>query len=246
MSAAFKVIIPARLGSTRLPAKMLADIAGQPLIQHVYAAACRSQAQEVLIATDDETIHAVVSGFGANVIMTSAAHQSGTDRLAEVAEILEWPDELIVVNVQGDEMGLPPGLINQVAGILASDDNAHMATLCERITSEDDVSNPNVVKVVATGNRHALYFSRAPIPWHKADQPQSYFRHIGIYAYRVGFLKTYSRLPRCALEQKESLEQLRALDYGATILIEEACQPPGIGIDTTDDLERARELVSKM
>ncbi len=242
MAAMFKVIIPARLGSTRLPGKMLLDIAGKPLIQHVYEAAKHSLAQEVLIATDDRKIQAAGAGFGANCIMTSATHQSGTDRLAEVAAALGWPDDTVVVNVQGDEIGLPAELINQTANLLMGHPEADMATLCEVITTAEDINNPNIVKVVFGSNKRALYFSRAAIPWHKADQPRQHFRHIGIYGYRAGFLKTFSALPRCELEQKESLEQLRALDYGATVLIEEASVAPGLGIDTEADLLKARQL----
>ena len=238
----FKVIIPARMASTRLPGKMLLDIAGKPLLQHVYLAAGQSKAEQVLIATDDQTIFNTARTFGAECIMTSSKHVSGTDRLAEVIDKLGFADETIIVNVQGDEMGMPPALINQVAGLLINQAAGKMATLCEPIQNEHDINDPNVVKVVFNENRHALYFSRAGIPWHKQELNKKYYRHIGLYAYRAAFLREFSRMARCELEQKESLEQLRALYYGATILIDEACAQCGIGIDTEADLKRAREL----
>ena len=238
----FKVIIPARMASTRLPGKMLLDIAGKPLLQHVYLAAGQSKAEQILIATDDQIIFNTARTFGAECIMTSSAHTSGTDRLAEVIDKLGFADETIIVNVQGDEMGMPPALINQVAGLLINQAAGKMATLCEPIRNEHDIKDPNVVKVVFNGNKQALYFSRAAIPWHKQGLNEKYYRHIGLYAYRAAFLSEFSRMPGCELEQKESLEQLRALYYGATILIDEACAQCGIGIDTAADLKRAREL----
>jgi 3-deoxy-manno-octulosonate cytidylyltransferase (CMP-KDO synthetase) len=238
----FKVIIPARLGSTRLPGKMLLHIGGKPLLQHVYTSACKSIADQVLIATDDQGIYNTANKFGAECVMTSAGHASGTDRLAEVVEKSGFADDTVIVNVQGDEMGMPPKLINQVATLLINHPRGKMATLCEEISDESDISNPNVVKVVFNQKNAAIYFSRLPIPWHKEGFTRQYFRHIGIYAYRAGFLREYSKMPRCELEQKESLEQLRALYYGVTILVEEACAQSGIGIDTEDDLQRARNL----
>jgi 3-deoxy-manno-octulosonate cytidylyltransferase (CMP-KDO synthetase) len=174
--------------------------------------------------------------------MTSAAHSSGTDRLAEAAEKLSYPDDTVIVNVQGDEMGMPPELINQVATMLINHPDNKMATLCEEISDESEIANPNVVKVIFNKYNAAIYFSRLPIPWHKEGLTKQYFRHIGIYAYRAGFLKEYTQMPRCELEQKESLEQLRALYHGETILVEEACAASGIGIDTEEDLQRARKL----
>jgi len=241
VTEAFKVIIPARLGSTRLPGKMLLEIGGKPLLQHVYTAACKSNADQVLIATDDQQICNTAKAFGAECVMTSAAHTSGTDRLAEAVEKLGLPDETIIVNVQGDEMGMPAELINQVATLLINNPAEKMATLCEEISDEKEINNPNVVKVVFNKNHAAIYFSRLPVPWHKQGLAQQYFRHIGLYAYRAGFLKEYSRLPPCELEQKESLEQLRALYHGISILVEEGRSSSGIGIDTEDDLNRARQ-----
>jgi 3-deoxy-manno-octulosonate cytidylyltransferase (CMP-KDO synthetase) len=237
----FKVIIPARLGSTRLPGKMLLEIGGKPLLQHVYYAARKSNADQILIATDDQQICNTAKAFGAECVMTSAAHTSGTDRLAEVVEKFGFPDGTVIVNVQGDEIGLPAELINQVATLLINNPAEKMATLCEEIFDEKDINNPNVVKVVFNKIHSAIYFSRLPIPWHKQGLTQQYFRHIGLYAYRAGFLKEYSHLPRCELEQKESLEQLRALYNGINILVEVARSTSGIGIDTEDDLNRARQ-----
>ena len=241
MTVPFTVIIPARMASTRLPGKMLLDIGGKPLLQHVYEAASRSEATNVIIATDNKQILDVANTFKAECMMTSVDHTSGTDRLAEAVGKLELPDDAIVVNVQGDEVGMPAQLINQVAALLASNPAGQMATLCECIADQDEIDNPNVVKVVFNENKAAIYFSRLPVPWHKADVPKKYYRHIGIYAYRAGFLKTFSHWPKCAIEQAESLEQLRALYHGATILVETACAQSGIGIDTESDLERARQ-----
>lgn len=243
MMDVFTVIIPARMASTRLPGKMLLEIAGKPLIQHVYESACRSDAEKIIIATDNDLIFKTCNSFGAECVMTSVEHVSGTDRLAEVVDKIDLPDNAIVVNVQGDELGMPPELINQVAKLLINTTECNMATICEEIVDDRDITDPNVVKVVFSKLKSAIYFSRSPVPWHKEGQTRQYFRHIGIYAYRTGFLRKYSRLPRCELEQKESLEQLRALYYGETILIEEANVPSGIGVDTESDLQRARQLI---
>lgn len=242
MAGTFKVIIPARLGSTRLPGKMLLDIGGKPLLQHVYDSACKSIADQVLIATDDQTIFNTAKKFGAECVMTSAAHTSGTDRLAEAAENLGLPDDTVIVNVQGDEVGMPPELINQVATLLINHPENKMATLCEEISDESEITSPSVVKVIFNKNNGAIYFSRLPIPWHKEGLAKQYFRHIGIYAYRAGFLREYSKMPQCELEKKESLEQLRVLYHGEAILVDEACAASGIGIDTEEDLQRARKL----
>lgn len=244
MTASFIVIIPARLGSTRLPGKMLLEIAGKPLLQHVHLAARRSHAKKVIIATDDRRIADCAAAFGAECIMTSNVHMSGTERLAEAIDKLAVADDAIIVNLQGDEIGMPSALIDQVAGLLADHPAEQMATLCEAITDRNQIEDPNVVKVVSDRNNAALYFSRAPIPWHRSGTPQNYFRHIGLYAYRAGFLREFTRMPACAIERVESLEQLRALYHGATILVAEACVASGIGIDTEADLQRARELFS--
>jgi 3-deoxy-manno-octulosonate cytidylyltransferase (CMP-KDO synthetase) len=241
----YTVIIPARYASTRLPGKPLLDIQGKPLLQHVYEAARGSMAGQVLIATDDERIEKSAGGFQAEVIRTSPHHVSGTDRIAEAVTLLSLPDDAVVVNVQGDEFGLPAALIDQVAVALNNHPEVSMATLCEKINSHEDLNNPNVVKLVLDRDNHAIYFSRAAIPWSDnaavavSCQPM---RHIGIYAYRAGFLQEFTSLPASPLEQCERLEQLRALYYGYSIFAEEAAAPCGTGIDTQADLERVRAL----
>lgn len=196
----FTVIIPARYGSSRFPGKPLVEIAGLPLLQHVHRRACGSGARRVVIATDDERIAAVARGFGAEVVMTSATHPSGTDRIAEVVGALRLDAEQVVVNLQGDEPLMPPEVLHQVADLLAQDDQAVMATVCERIHEARDVFDPNIVKVVMDERGRALYFSRAPIPWARAEfastppllpPAQPYYRHIGLYAFRAGFLRVY-------------------------------------------------------
>ena len=238
------VIIPARYASTRLPGKVLLHIAGKPLLQHIYQAACQSNAAQVLIATDDQRIFDVAKSFGAKAVMTSTKHTSGTDRLAEAVIILNEPDDKIIVNLQGDEIGMPPALIDQVAEILIKRKDGKMATLCERIDSERDIYDPNVVKVVFSKNNSAIYFSRLAIPWHRSDQQHKHFRHIGLYAYRVKFLKEFRQMTHCDLERCESLEQLRVLYHGENIYIEETCIRSGMGVDTQDDLDRARKQFS--
>lgn len=249
----FYVVIPARYASTRLPAKPLKMIAGKPMIQHVYERACASAATQVVIATDDTRIQAAVQAFGARVCMTSAAHNSGTDRLQEVVSQLGLGDEEIVVNVQGDEPLIPAAVINQVAANMAANAFASMATLSEPIHSLADFRNPNIVKVVSDQQGRALYFSRAPIPWPRdhfaqADVTQlpEFFpaqRHIGIYAYRVALLNRFVTWPQGQLEKIESLEQLRVLENGQAIHIAEACAPVPGGVDTEADLERVKALL---
>lgn len=249
----FYVVIPARYASTRLPAKPLKDIAGKPMIQHVYERACASAAREVIIATDDVRIEAAAQKFGARVCMTSDAHNSGTDRLQEVAQQLGLSADDIVVNVQGDEPLIPPAVINQVAQNLAETAAASVATLSEPIHSLVDFRNPNIVKVVADQAGRALYFSRAPIPWPRDHFAQSDInelpvsfpcqRHIGIYAYRVSLLNDFVTWPQAALETIESLEQLRILAQGAVIHIAEACVAVPGGVDTESDLQRVRALL---
>lgn len=250
----FIVIIPARFASTRLPGKPLLDIAGKPMIQHVYQQACKSEAERVVIATDDSRIEEAARAFGAEVVMTSPDHASGTDRLEEVVRKLDLSDEQIVVNVQGDEPLIPPEVINQVAQNLAAQPTAGIATLCEKIHDHEHVFNPNIVKVVFNDRGFASYFSRAPIPWardffqygKKSVIPNGaeYFRHIGMYAYRVEFLKNYVRWVPSMAEHTESLEQLRALSNGVQIHIEEAHVSPPAGVDTEEDLQRLRSLLS--
>lgn len=253
---AFTVIIPARYASTRLPGKPLQDIAGEPMIRHVCRRAGESRAGRVVVATDDERIRSACEGFGAEVQMTSSAHSSGTDRLEEVVRRLGLDDDAIVVNVQGDEPLMPPELINQVAENLMFNEEADVATLCERIHDPESLFNPNVVKVVYDCNGSAMYFSRAPIPWAREhfDSPQGrdallsvgeWHRHIGLYAYRVSLLRRFVTWPPAPPETLESLEQLRALWNGARIHVAVACKAPPAGVDTPEDLERIRTLLAR-
>lgn len=249
----FYVVIPARYASSRLPAKPLKMIADKTMIQHVYERAKLSAAKEVVIATDDQRIFDVATAFGAKVVMTSLAHNSGTDRLQEVVTQLNLADDAIVVNVQGDEPLIPKEVINQVAKNLSDNHFAAVATLSEPIHSLSDFRNPNIVKVVADTQGRALYFSRAPIPFARdhfakpdvTTLPESFIaqRHIGIYAYRVALLNRFVTWPQAALETVESLEQLRVLANGEAIHIEPACaQVPG-GVDTQEDLDRVKALL---
>lgn len=252
MSQPFVVVIPARYASTRLPGKPLQDIAGKPMIQHVWEQACKSSAQRVVIATDEPLIVAACQNFGAEVLLTRADHASGTDRLAEVAAQLELPDAAIVVNVQGDEPLIPPTLIDQVALNLAAHPEAGIATLAESIHTIETLFNPNVVKVSADINGLALTFTRAPLPWARDALALSreslpagvaYRRHIGIYAYRAGFLHNFVAWGPCALETTESLEQLRALWHGVRIHVADVSEAPPTGVDTVEDLERVRRIL---
>ena len=246
-----RVVIPARYASTRLPGKPLADIAGQPMIVRVAAAARRAKSEGVWVATDDERVAAAVREHGFEAVMTRADHVSGTDRIAEVADRLAWDDADIVVNVQGDEPLLDPALIEAVAGALRGDPDAAMATASHPLTNADDFFNPNVVKVVCDVRGRALYFSRAPIPWDRdrfADRrdalptDHSAQRHIGLYAYRVSFLRHFGELAASPLERCESLEQLRALWHGYPIQVISIDHPPAPGVDTPEDLQRVRRL----
>lgn len=249
----FDVIIPARYASTRLPGKALRVLAGRPMLEHVHLRAQESGASRVVIATDDERIAHTARNFGAEVCMTSAQHCSGTERLAEVVQLLSLGDDEIVVNVQGDEPLIPPAIINQSAQNLAARPGVPVATLCERIAEADDLFDPNVCKVVMDSEGYALYFSRAPIPWHRQafasgrqhlpDDTQ-HFRHIGLYAYRAGFLKQYAGWPASVLEQTEALEQLRILWHGQRIHVDLALETPGPGVDTEQDLARAERLLT--
>lgn len=245
----FSVVIPARFGSTRLPGKPLLDIAGKPMIQRVWEQACKSAAAQVIIATDDSRIAEISSDFGAQVCMTAAEHPSGTDRLQQVATHLGLAADHIVVNVQGDEPLMPPAVIDQVAGNLADNNSASVATLCEEISSIAEVHNPNAVKVVFDAKGMALYFSRASIPWARDDFSRdqmampgqgSWYRHIGLYAYRVGFLDRYVSWDPAPLEKLEQLEQLRALYNGERIHVEVASAPVPAGVDTAQDLAEVR------
>lgn len=251
MNLDFTVVIPARLRSTRLPGKPLLPIAGKPMVQHVWEQARRSAASRVVIATDDASIFEACQAFGAEVLMTRVDHESGTDRLAEVAVQLGLPSEAIVVNVQGDEPLIPPVIIDQVAANLAANPHAGIATLAEPIHEPQAVFNPNAVKVVSDKNGLALSFSRAPLPWARdafskgQELPPGvpYRRHIGMYAYRVGFLHDFVGWGPCWLEQTEALEQLRALWHGVRIHVEDAIEAPAVGVDTPEDLERVRRLL---
>ncbi|QWF71497.1 3-deoxy-manno-octulosonate cytidylyltransferase [Methylomonas paludis] len=247
MSLAFKVVIPARYGSTRLPGKPLLDIAGQPMIAHVCARALAAEAEQVVIATDDQRIYDTVSALGLQVVMTAAEHQSGTERIAETAQLLGWSEDTIVVNLQGDEPLIPPAYIQAAAQALAGQTQAGIATLAARISDPEELFNPNAVKVVLDKDGYALYFSRAPIPWHRTGFPQpdpallvknSYFRHIGMYAYSVGFLQRYCLWQSSPLESQEALEQLRILWHGEKIRVAVVEQAPEAGVDTPADLER--------
>ena len=247
----FSVVIPARYASTRLPGKVLIDLAGKPMVQRVYDQAKQSSASNVIVATDDDRIQSVVEGFGGVSCMTSPRHPSGTDRLQEVAELLEYNDDQVIVNVQGDEPLVPPDAIDQVAAIL-EDPEVQIATLGEPIIDVEDFQDPNVVKVVIDRNGCALYFSRAPIPWAREEssgvdvklprQIQA-LKHLGIYAYRVSMLNAYVNWPQTGLEQVEKLEQLRVLWYGVKIHTGISRVPIPPGIDTEKDLQRVIKLI---
>ena len=251
----FSVIIPARYASSRFPGKPLADLAGKPMLQHVYERACESEAQRIIIATDDARIAETARGFGAEVCMTSGEHPSGTDRLQEVVQKLGFYADDIVVNVQGDEPLIPPRIINQVAHNLITLPMAGIATLSEPIETVAALMNTNVVKVVTDHQGMALYFSRAPVPWPRdsfmdeqgrSRMPEGFpwQRHIGLYAYRVKLLNDFVRWPPAALEQTECLEQLRALWNGVGIHVDAADETPPAGVDTPEDLERIRQLLT--
>ncbi|MFA5171283.1 MAG: 3-deoxy-manno-octulosonate cytidylyltransferase [Sulfuriferula sp.] len=246
----YTVIIPARHASTRLPAKPLADIHGKPMIVRVAERAALSQAQQVWVAADDERIMQALDEHGITGILTASHHASGTDRLAEAVIQLGLDDDAIVVNVQGDEPLIAPELIHSVAADLAAHPESVMATVCHAIDDTASMINPNIVKVVMDKDGHALYFSRAPIPYPRdafaagaalpADLPV--YRHIGLYAYRVGFLKHYADLSPAPIEQFESLEQLRVLWHGYKISVSISPHPAAPGVDTAEDLTRVREL----
>ena len=242
----FITVIPARYASSRLPGKPLAMIGDKPMIQHVYEGCLMAGAKKTIVATDDIRIKQAVESFSGSVCMTRDDHLSGSDRLAEVCSILGLSPDDIVVNVQGDEPFISAQNIRQVASNLHNNPDCAMATLSTGILDKEDIFNPNVVKVVSNNNSQALYFSRAPIPWQRGafeDQNPSDFdllqRHIGIYAYRAGFLAEYVQMPPAAIELSESLEQLRVLANGYKIHIEMAKEVPGLGVDTAEDLVAA-------
>jgi 3-deoxy-manno-octulosonate cytidylyltransferase (CMP-KDO synthetase) len=252
MKTPFKVVIPARYGSTRLPGKPLLDIAGKPMIAHVCQRALEAHADEVVVATDDERVFEAVEKLAISVVMTSPDHQSGTDRIAEVAKLRGWQEDDIIVNLQGDEPLIPPEYIQHVAYSLAKQSHANIATLATQIIDTHEIFNPNAVKVVIDKNDYALYFSRAPIPWDRAQfghesqaikPAMPYLRHIGLYAYTVYFLQQYCLWQPSPLESVECLEQLRILWHGESILVETVAKTPPPGVDTEEDLERVRQVV---
>lgn len=249
----FRIVIPARYASSRFPGKPLAMLAGRPMLQWVHERACQSGASEVIIATDDARIERPAREFGATVVMTAASHASGTDRIAEVAQHAGWGDDVIVVNLQGDEPLMPVALLVQVAQLLAAHPTAALATLCAPILSLEDFLDTNVVKVVAGHGGRALYFSRAPIPWSRTGAAGGFTsqrefalarRHIGLYAYRVGALRRLAAMALGPLEDCEKLEQLRALQAGLEIRISEAVEPPGPDVNVPEDLTKVAALLS--
>ena len=250
MNLHFRVVIPARYASSRLPGKPLADIGGQPMVLRVVERALQAGAESVVVATDDARVQQAVEAAGYQVIMTSPDHQSGTERLVEVAETLGWADDTLVVNVQGDEPLIDPALIREAARQLVLHVDAVMATLAHPIHDHADFINPNVVKVVVDEAGYALYFSRAPIPWPRdafaVQQTMPHelgaLRHIGLYAYRAGFLRTYASLAASPLERHEMLEQLRVLWHGYRISLGVTPSAPAPGVDTPEDLARVRAL----
>lgn len=244
----FVVVIPARYASTRLPGKPLRDINGKPMLQHVYERGTESSAKEVVIATDDERIAEAAENFGARVCMTGDHHESGTERIAEVCDLLDWGDGRVVVNLQGDEPTMPAALIDQCAGLL-DDGRADIATLASPMLSVGDFENPNIVKVILDADDNAIYFSRAAIP-HPRDPGdrmvacEAALQHHGIYAYRCGVLRRFVAAEPSPLERCEQLEQLRALALGMTIRVGVPAERPGAGVDTEADLKAAARTLA--
>lgn len=241
----YKIVIPARYGSSRLPGKPLIMLAGKPMIQHVFERAKSTQASEIIIATDDQRIFDAAKGFGAEVVMTSPDHENGTERIAEVAGLRDWLPEDVIVNLQGDEPLIPVELIELTAQGLIMNAQAGMSSLCTVITDAKDLFNPNVVKVVTDNSGFAMYFSRAPIPYDRElyklgqqaiSEIAPAYRHIGMYGYRVAFLQEYKGMDITHVERAESLEQLRALCYGVKIHMTVIDKAPGHGVDTFDDI----------
>jgi 3-deoxy-manno-octulosonate cytidylyltransferase (CMP-KDO synthetase) len=248
----FKVVIPARYASSRLPAKPLLDIGGKPMVVRVAEQAIKSGAQEVIIATDHLDIFNTVEAFGFKAVMTREDHVSGTDRIAEVAAHFKWNDDVLVVNVQGDEPLIDPRIIEQVASDLNAHTQASIATICHAIHDKEAMLNPNVVKVVMDAHGYAMYFSRAPIPYPRDAFAQSQdlpdgitvYRHVGIYAYRASFLHAYTNLSPALIEQCEALEQLRAMWHGHKISVSIVDEAPASGVDTHQDLALVRKIVA--
>ena len=243
----FLVVITARLGSTRLPRKPLADIGGKPMVIRVAERAQQSNAQSVVVATDSPEIQAACDEHRIECLLTSADHPTGTDRIAEVAQLLKLPADTLIVNVQGDEPLIPPELINQVAQTLANNAACAISTVAVPIIDATEINNPNVVKVVLNRSNEALYFSRSTIPFARdpgSEQVVTHLRHLGIYAYRADFLQAYTRLEPAPPEQAEALEQLRALWNGYHIAVHIASEAPPAGVDTAEDLERVRRILA--
>ncbi len=245
----FVVVIPSRYASSRLPGKPLLELDGKAMIQHVYERGTESGATEVVIATDDDRIADAAESFGATICMTGVDHQSGTERIAEVADLLDWDDSQIVVNLQGDEPSMPAALINQCAKLL-DDVAADIATLASPFLGQEDFDNPNCVKVIRDANDHAIYFSRAAVPYARETAQEKLametaLHHHGIYAYRCGVLRRLVNAEPSALEISEQLEQLRALSLGMTIAVGIPSQRPGIGVDTAQDMHRASEELAR-
>ena len=254
MTLRFKVVIPARYASTRLPGKPLLAIAGKPMISHVCERAQEAGAEEIIVATDDERIFHTVADFGIKAVMTRPDHQSGTERIAEVARQCGWAGNEIIVNLQGDEPLIPPSTICDVASALAGQTQAGIATLAARIFDSEEIFNPNAVKVVLNKGGYALYFSRAPIPWErdafaqpdrKPSGKHPYLRHIGLYAYTVDFLNRYCAWEPSPLESIESLEQLRIVWHGEAVLVKVVENTPEAGVDTQEDLRRVEQVLLK-
>jgi len=250
-TSTYHIVIPARFSSERLPGKVLLDIAGQPLLQHVWQRATESSALSAVIATDDQRIVESARSFGAEVVLTSADHQSGSDRIAECATRLGWPDDQLVVNLQGDEPLMPPACLDQVAALLDERPDCEVASLYWPIEEAAEVRNPNAVKVVTDVDGRALYFSRSPIPYARSytdvkaalSAGISWKRHLGLYAYRLSALRRYTASTPTPLEKAESLEQLRIMEQGGRIVMARACEFIPAGVDTRDDLERVRDYI---
>ena len=242
------LVIPARFASLRLPGKPLRLLAGKPLIQHVYERALAAGFETLIVATDHEQIRQVCESIGATVAMTSSQHETGSDRLAEVVQQQGWADDTIVVNLQGDEPLTPVANLHQLAGNLAQYPSASIATLATPLHSHEEFHDPNAVKVVRDAQGFALYFSRAPIPYPRdgaSEVSQFALRHVGMYAYRAGFLKAFAQMPAATIEQLEKLEQLRALANGYRIHVDIAKELPGLGVDTESDVQKVEALLSQ-
>ena len=251
MQSTYHIVIPARYASERLPGKILLELAGMPLIQHVWQRATESSAESVAIATDDQRIVSAAEGFGAKVVLTRSDHQSGSDRIAECADQLGWSDDQLVVNLQGDEPLMPACCLDQVATLLDQRPDCEVASLYWPISATEEVLNPNAVKVVIAPGGRALYFSRSPIPYERSSADvntaisagKRWKRHLGLYAYRLSALRRYTAMQPTPLELAESLEQLRMLEQGGHIAMAQADEFIPAGIDTPEDLERVRELI---